>query len=338
MRNYAQFLGIDPDEVVQRYKDLKLQEQPAPIEQLVVKPINVRRYVLLAVVALMVIVSIIFVVRSQGRGKKVLTQEVFSKAKEENVKPRENVVVFNEEELIRDFLKGDVIEIQQQGTAYQIRIDSIGDNLNFSVGDLRFTISTNERVEIDFDRDGIKDLLLRTNRLGEGKVNLTIKRLYGKKKAEAVAEAGSEKTAQGVKTSPGKKMEPSTSPEVVLIKEEDMLQKVPVAPKTGFQIVSSYEKTEINSVVKASGTCYFGYIVDDEEKKEALLRKGDELRITAKDIMRIMVANPGVLELNINEIPLSLGKKGEVVAKIVRWYRDVDNKDLYHLVIDDWEK
>jgi transcriptional regulator with XRE-family HTH domain len=338
MRNYAQFLGIDPDEVVHRYKDLKIQEQPAPIEQLMVRPVNVKRYVLLVVIALMVIASVIFIVKSQGKGKKVLPQEVFSKAEEEKTQPRENIIAFNEEELIRDFLKGDVIEVQQEGVAYRIRIDSIGDNLNFSIGELRFMLSTNERVEIDFDRDGKKDVLMRTNRLGEGKVNLTIKKLYGTGKAGALTEAGSEKTVQEGKISPVKKKEAAGSPEVVLIKEEDMLQKVPVAPKTGFQIVSSYEKTEINSVVKASGTCYFGYIVDEEDKKEALLRKGDELRLSAKDIMRIMVANPGVLELNINEIPLSLGKKGEIVAKVVRWYRDADNKDLYHLVIDDWEK
>mgnify|MGYP005832174531 CR=1 FL=1 len=338
MRNYAQFLGIDPDEVVHRYRDLKIQEQPSPIEQLMVRPVNVKRYVLLVVIALMVIASVIFVVKSRGKVKKVLPQEVFTKAEEEKTQPAENIVVFEEEELIRDFLKGDVIEIQQGGTTYRIQIESIGETLNFSIGDLRFMLSTNERVEIDFDRDGKKDVLMRTNRLGEGKVNLTLKKLYRIGKFGTLAEVGSESKAQENKTSTGKKSESSGSPEVVLIKEEDVLQKVPIAPKTGFQIVSSYEKTEINSVMKASGTCYFGYIVDEEEKKEALLRKGDELRLSARDIMRIMVANPGVLELNINEIPLVLGKRGEVVAKVIRWYRDADNKDLYHLVIDDWEK
>ncbi len=68
------------------------------------------------------------------------------------------------------------------------------------------------------------------------------------------------------------------------------------------------------------------------------MKGGDELSFTAKDVLRIMVANARGVEFQINGISLALGKNGEIIAKIVRWYRDSEDSDLYHLIIDDWEK
>ena len=226
-------------------------------------------------------------------------------------------------------MKNDVIAFLQRNKKYTISIDSINENLGFSIGDIPFSLATGERVEIDFDRDGRKDILIRANRLGEGTVNLTLKKLY---KSELL---GSEiSTSEERETS----AETDRPPEVVIIREDDILSKIPVAPKTGFPIISSYEKTVIDTLVKANTTAYFAYIVDEKNKEEVLLHKSEELTIISKEALRIMAANAKGIELEINNIPVSLGRGGEVVAKVIRWYRDAENNDLYHLIIDDWEK
>jgi hypothetical protein len=185
-------------------------------------------------------------------------------------------------------------------------------------------------VEIDFDRDGRKDLLLRANRLGEGSVNLTLRKLYRSELLDSEISPSTDYVGEAAAGTAG-------PPEVVIIKEDDLLAKIPVAPKTGFQIVSSYEKTAIKTLVKVSRTAYFAYIIDEKDKEEALLKNGEELSFTAKEALRIMAANASDVNLEINNIPVTLGKRGEVVAKVVRWYRDSENNDLYHLIIDDWE-
>ena len=38
LRNYSEYLGLDSDEVITSYKNMKLQEQPAPIEELLEQP------------------------------------------------------------------------------------------------------------------------------------------------------------------------------------------------------------------------------------------------------------------------------------------------------------
>jgi hypothetical protein len=341
IRNYSQFLGLDPDEMVLKYRDYKIQEQPAPIEQLTAKPANIKRSILLVIVAVMIVSSVLYIIFTGDKDKKKTREDSVAKKEEiaeSPVQTVENIVVFEEEEIIQDFTKGDVIEVPIKNVIHRIAIDGIGDNLEFSIGDIPFSLSTDERVEIDFDRDGRKDVLFRTNRLGEGTVNLTIKKIFKTESSELVI--GSEQTTQG---SEGAMIEKEAAaqigpPEVVIIKEDAILAKIPVAPQSGFQIVSSYEKTDINSAIQAVDTTYFGYIIDEGDKEEVLLKGGDELSFTANDVLRIMVANARGVELQINGISLALGKRGEIVAKIVRWYRDSEDSDLYHLIIDDWEK
>ena len=47
LRNYAQFLELDSDELVLKYRDFKIQEQPAPIEQLTARPKSSRKFFLI---------------------------------------------------------------------------------------------------------------------------------------------------------------------------------------------------------------------------------------------------------------------------------------------------
>jgi len=335
IRNYSQFLGLDPDEMILKYRDYKIQEQPAPIEQLTAKPRYQKRFILIGVIFVIVISTVLYVLLSSSRERvRKREKEPIATAVEEEKVPKktEGVVVFEEEEIIKDFVRGDVIEIPLKNVAYRISIDAIDENLEFSIGDIPFTLSTDERVEIDFDRDGRKDVLLRTNRLGEGTVNITLKKIFKTESSDLSIGLGNEASEAAAPVTP------DTPPEVVIIKEDELFTEIPVAPKTGFQIFSGYEKTDINAGIKAVSTAYLAYAIDEEDKREFLLRNGDELTFTAKDVARIMASNARGINVQINGVTVTIGKGGETVAKVIRWYRDSDDSDLYHLIMDNWEK
>jgi len=337
LRNYAQFLGLDPDDMVRKYHDYKIQEQPAPIEQLTARPRNTRKFFLIVLLLMIVITAALYFFLSGRKGEQELAM---SKEKEEEAqkgsksealtKKEENIVSFEEEEVIKDFKKGDIIEMILGEKRYSISIDRIDENLDFSIEAIPFSLATDERVEIDFDRDGRKDLLVRTNRLGEGMVNLTLKRLYKTDlRTNEMSPLMEKKTAGEGRGGP---------PEVVIIKEDEFTSPIPVVPKTGFQIVSSFEKTNITMNAKTLATTYIGYSVDDGEKEEKILKTGEEFTISAKDVLRLTAANARGLDAKINNVPIILGESGQVVAKVIRWYRDSENATLFYLVIDDWEK
>jgi cytoskeleton protein RodZ len=337
LRNYAQFLGLDPDEMVRKYRDYKIQEQPAPIEQLTARPRNTRKYFLLALISVIIVATVLYFSLSGRKGEQEIIkrrekgEESQKRSREEQTsKINENIIAFEEEEVIKDFKKGDRIDFPLGEKKYSISIDNIDENLDFSVESIPFSLQTDEYVEIDFDRDGRKDLLVRPNRLGEGMVNLTLKRLY---KSDLLAKEMSplqkDKTTGEVESGP---------PDVVIVKEDELTSPIPVVPKTGFQIVSSYEKTAITMSVRGLTTAYLGFTVDNGKKEEKLMKNGDELNITAQETLRLSIANANGIELKINNVPVTLGESGQVVAKVVRWYRDKEKNDLFHLVIDDLEK
>lgn len=333
IRNYSQFLGLDPDEMVLKYRDYKIQEQPAPIEQLTAKTSTLKRFILIGITFVIIVSSVLYILLTGDRSKKVkVKEEKVPHAEVEEEKEQKGtagLTVFEEEEIIRDFVKGDVIEIPVKNTVHSISIDGIDENLEFSIEDIPFILSTDERVEIDFDRDGRKDMLLRINRMGEGTVNLTLKKIFKTESSDlSIGLTDTETATAGVTAGP---------PEVVIIKEDELFVDIPVAPKSGFHIVSGYEKTDIKTAIRGVSTAYVAYDIDEGEKQEVLLRNGDELAFTAKDVVRIMAANARGINIRINDVSVTLGKGGETVAKVVRWYRDSDDSDLYHLIIDDWE-
>jgi transcriptional regulator with XRE-family HTH domain len=342
MRNYAQFLGLDPDEIVLKYKDYKIQEQPAPIEQLTARPRNTRRYMVLAVIGAAILVVVITLLaggkregeRIAGKDKKPVEDKKKSPQDQKGAK----VFVFEEEEVIRNFDKNEIIEIPQKTGKYTIRIDDTAEKLSFSIGNMPFSASADERVEVDFDRDGRKDISLRVNELGEGSANITVKKLF---KTDLVGSElkAVEKPGTGQASAPAAGKEKTAGPpEVVITKEEGLPASIPVAPKTGFQILTSYEKTGISTQIKGASPTYLGYSVDKGPKKESVVKNGDQIDFTARDEVKLMVSNAQGVTLEINKVPVPLGERGQVVAKSVRWYRDAANKDLYYLILDNVEE
>jgi len=166
---------------------------------------------------------------------------------------------------------------------------------------------------------------MKINRLGEESVNLTLKKLY---KSDVFSDEIAEKTP----------VEREGPPEVVIFKEDEYLSSLEVAPETGFNILSGYEKTDITVHIDTQSTSYLSYFVDKGNKEESLLKDGEELTITAKDELKMTSANAGALNIEINKIPVNLGEEGTTIAKVVKWYRDAENSNLFHLVMDDWEK
>jgi cytoskeleton protein RodZ len=343
IRNYAQFLGLDPDEMIRKYRDYKIQEQPAPIEQLTARPKSNRKYYVLALIVVIIISASLYFSLSGRREETDLVKRTQKEEKEvkkskgdQQTGAEESTIAFEEEEVIKDFKKGDSIEVPVGSRKYLMTIDGIDDKLDFSVESIPFSLETDEHVEIDFDRDGRKDLLISPNRLGEGMVNLTLKRMYKTdlgSQENASSEVDSLQSTRAAAT--GSTEGP---PEVLIIKEEGGSSPIPIAPKSGFQIVSSFERNDIVMSAKGLSTAFVGFTVDDGKKEELLLRNGEVFDVTARDVLRLTVANAKGLEMKLNNVPVTLGESGQVVAKVVRWYRDDANNNLYHLVMDDWEK
>lgn len=332
IRNYAQFLSLNPDEMIQRYKSYKIQEQPTPIEQLTARPRKSKYLILLSSIIVIVIVSIVAylmlnkknVVEVKEAKKPVKKVETFEKKKPLTSKES---ITMEESELIRDFTKGDIIKIPFNNKSHNLKIDKIGNGMDFTVDRIPFTMEKDEIVEIDFNKDGKKDIFMKINNIQGDIINITLKRIF--------------KTSTKINELPtlGKKGETITSsssaPEVVIFKES-VLNKIPKAPLEGFTIISGYERSSISTDITANKLCYVGFIKDKETKDEKLLQPGDALNINAKDQLILMIANTRGIKISVNNISLdNVLDNSAIVVKMIKWYRDRESDDMYDLIIHD---
>ena len=127
MRTYSEYLGLEPEEVVALYKNLKLQEQPAPIDELISKgPVRpVGRIVLLAVV--------VAVALGVG-GYFLLTSGLFSRdqtvAEDPVVAPPSGTVFELTGEWVEQrFGQGDRIVVPVAGNQYSMDLAAVNDGL-----------------------------------------------------------------------------------------------------------------------------------------------------------------------------------------------------------------
>lgn len=331
IRNYAQFLGLNPDEMIQRYKSYKIQEQPTPLEQLTARPRKTKYIVMLTAILGIVVISVVsYTVLNK---KNTITvkedktiKEVKAVKKKESVTSKEYITM-EESELIRDFAEGDVIRIPFNNKSYNLKIDKVGNGMDFTVNKIPFTMEKDEIVEIDFNKDGKKDIFMKINNIQENVVNVTLKRIF--KTSTNIAELPS----SGYETA--KISSSNSAPEVVIFKESE-LNKIPKAPIGGFTIISGYEKTGINTKITADKLSYVGFFKDKEAKDERLLQPGDSLDINARDQLILMIANAKGVKISVNNIPLSnILNNSAIVVRMIKWYRDRENADMYDLVMHD---
>jgi len=52
--------------------------------------------------------------------------------------------------------------------------------------------------------------------------------------------------------------------------------------------------------------------------------------------MQIKIGNAGGVKSRINGKVYVFGRSGEVVNKVITWKKDVNNPNLYHLIVKDW--
>ena len=332
IRNYAQFLGLNPDEMIQRYKSYKIQEQPTPIEQLTARPRKTKYFILLGAIVVIVIVSVFSYLVLNKKSNIEVEETKKSIKKAENIEkkkqlPSKEYITMEESELIKDFNEGNIIKIPFNNKSYSLKIDKIGIGMDFTVNNIPFTMEKDEIVEIDFNKDGKKDILMKINNIQGDVVSLTLKRIF-----KTTANVGELPT---LNKKEGKITSTSSMPEVVIFKESE-LHKIPKAPTGGFLIISGYEKTNITTDIIADKLCYVAFIKDKDTKIEKLLQPGDKIKISAKDQLILMIANVNGVKININNISLNnVLDNSAIVVKMIKWYRDRENESMYDLVMHD---
>ena len=311
LRNYAEYLELDPEEIITLYKNLKIQEQPLPMDELLkAKP---KKNGTAKIITLVVVLAVI------GAGGYFLYAYLSNRPPKSGSKTAALPVktgktfTFQEEAITRWFNRGDTIEYELGKENYKIKIEKINDGLTVKAGSVSLNLKIGSEGYIDLDSDSKPDIKIVVNDIDKtsttDRVNLGLYKII--KPVASAEETAAASTEENPAAANGTEQVVNAEGASTVILE-----------------AASAEPFTINCNFR--GYCMFRYLRDKKDRTERFFHKGEQISIDAKNSVMLWVSNAGALKVTIKGKPVRLGKPGEVVTKQVKWVKS-ESGDKYLL-------
>lgn len=304
LRNYAEFIGLDSHEILSLYKNIKLQEQPVPIDELLEKKKPVGLIAALAAAGLAVIAAGVYfgypfaaeriaAARTAAAEKAALSQADERAAAQE--------FPMEAEPLEQPFNAGDVLVVRAGEAESRITIDFDGTNLLLAAPEGPVKLVVQEERALDLDGDGRADLTAAFLGTGTGKPGTGLSLRF-----ERIAPQPAS-VAAGI---------PDLDPDVVGETKESSRIQEPVT------ILESDRPEPFSVDIKFRGYALFRYLADDKATEEKYYKNLDNFRIGVTNEIRLWLSNAGAANLQVAGKAVSLGNPGEVSTKLIRWVKN----------------
>ena len=317
LRNYAEYLSLNPEEVVSLYKNIQIQEQPLPMTELLepAGPKASPRILILLVIVLAVLGGggylLYRYVISSPRSARRQTEVV----KEAAEQAEGQQFVFEDEAMTRWFDADDNIGFPLNGNTYRLQLIEIGRTLTVKVPGGTLEMNVGEDRQLDVNGDGRNDLRILLNDIDATDVakraNLSLYKIT-KATSPQVAEASSEGQSAVSQEGEG----------ALVAAGEAAAVQTAEATVGAITISTADSPSPFRVSISFRGYCLFRYLVDNDIREERFFHKGENFSLDAKNEVRVWISNAGVVRLMVAGRELEVGRAGAVTTKQVRWRRD----------------
>ena len=311
LRNYADYLGIDPDEMVSLYKNFQIQSQPVPLDELLIsndrKPIVLIAIIVVVVIGLGVagyffVPKLLAILPRRDRSREVAVEDTESTGSA--------VYELRDEILERRFQEKDTITIPFKDSQYQIRLTDIRDDLTLSVPGGTNILRIGDERAIDLDGDAKMDI----------KVSLTDIDAGAKIKSAVL------RFDRFVKTTVLPEEAPEADKPVVAVSSSE-IGNASIASRMLEPVLIREAETEapfrVNIIFR--GYCLFRYYLDGKDRDERYFGTGDTIEMDVSKELRIWMSNAGNTIARVSGEEVDLGRPGEVATKMILWRADEGN-------------
>ena len=305
LHNYAEFLGLNGDNIVSLYKNKKLQESPIPAG-LIPKHRPIWIIPLIVLLILAGLSGLVFgTIKLVGFIK--IIQEQKAQAVEE-IK-RSHTYTLSEKPLQKRIYKGDHILLPKEDGNIDLAVANTLGLLSIETPAGLQTIDLSEEVELDIDNDSVADLIV-----------------YVSDVSNTDADRGAEV-----------RMLLKVGGMVLGATNLDEIQSADELPKNANQTEILTDNRAYPFTINASfrANCLFRYRIDRKEPIEDYYSSGDVVTITSNNGTRLWMSNGNVVKLQIiadgRSYELEAVKAGHVQTEDIKWIKMSDGR--YRLVV-----
>jgi cytoskeletal protein RodZ len=317
LRTYSSYLSLDPEEMVALYHNLKLQEQPAPIDELLDRRTrkSVPLGIVFAVIAVVAVaaVGVLFVtgVLSFDTGGERPTQPVTEPA------PSGETITLVDEILERSFSVGDAILVPIRDETYPLVLAGVDGGLELETPTGGVELLPGDEKLIDIDQDEQEDIKVLLRSIQEQQ---TPARVVLRLDRVVQSPAGASDRSPIVVADERGQTEPVGSTNVA-----SRVRRTAV-------IGEFTEREERFVELEFRGYSLLRYEVDGEGPVERYLQSGDNFRTSFRDAMTLGLSNAGSVRARVAGRDVDLGDPGEVAVWRIAWAPDGDEPYRLELV------
>jgi cytoskeleton protein RodZ len=319
LRNYAEYLSLNPEELVALYKNIQIQEQPLPMTELLDRSrpkFSARIFVLLVIIlavlgagGYLIYRFLISPERQAAPRAAAAAQEVRQPSAQQ---PEGEELLFQDEAVTRWFDLDDTIGFPLNGNTYRLQIIDIDKTLTIKVPGGTLDMPIGQDRQLDVNGDGRNDLRILLNDLDATDVakraNLSLYKIT-KATVPEVAEAG--ELEEAVPAGQEEAVEPAVS------------EPIAAEPSAGATtIISADTPAPFRVTISFRGYCLFRYLVDNDIREERFFHKGESFSLDARNGVQLWISNAGVVRLMVAGREIEVGRPGAVTTRQIRWSRD----------------
>ena len=328
LRNYSEYLGLDPEEMITLYRNMMLQEQPAPMEELLVTRKPMPRALVIVIVVIVVIGlglgGYFYVYPNYIAGGRTVAEvpEEQNEPEEEQAKLNiKSTYEFSDEVIEKRFRKNDAISIKLEDESLLVVIADIAESVTFVHPQGELLMKAGEEALLDLNGDSSADirLLLRSLDADNNSVVLHIDRFV-----QSVAPG---KTEIVEDTPEGNSPVESVSPNTAVAAGSAGAPSRVIEPV----VIRDSETTEpftLNIIFR--GYCLLRYYADSSIREERYFHKGETFRLDVNSTVQLWASNAGALSAKVNGVDIDLGDSGEVTTRSIQWAYNTE-RSVYEL-------
>lgn len=302
LRNYADYLGLASDDLVATFRNMRIQEQPVPIQELIPRRGPSKGLVAGLVVAAVAVAAVLVgVIVGNGRGQ----DEGEAVTAKGPVEYRIEGASFDHR-----LYEGDTVLVKSGADSYRVLLARIDDAVSFETPSGKDRLMLGEEATMDLDKNGSPEIKILVSDFAKkdpskGAV-VHIEYVNSDDAAAAAAtDAAAQAPASDAATATAAAVAPAAAKSGVLFE----------SPKTPYPFVVS---------VTFRGSCMFRYEADKRDRTERYYHKGDTITVNANNSVKVWTSNAQFVKLTVQasggkSADVELGKAGEVTVKRIAW-------------------
>ena len=310
LRNYAEYLGLDPEEMVSLYKNFTIQSQPVPMDELLDNKRSKRGWIYL--IGAIIIAGL--VVGGYFLSPVVFGQRDRAESEVVSEEPAAGGTIYrlDSRRIEERFIVDDVVTVELGESEYEITITTIDDRVTLGIPGGTNVLRIGDERAVDLDGDASMDV----------RIALT----------DIDADA---RPASAVVRVERYRAEPGLAPEPTA---DTTAEAEPTAPGAGAadigtSALGSRRVEPVNLVTNAAiepfrisvvfrGHCLLRYLIDGDQREQRYYRKGETIELDVSRSVRLWISNAGNMITRVNGTELNFGRPGEVSTRLIGWEED----------------